>query len=100
MKIYFNTTQFPDALKECSVNDDISVLENDIEYIPSNINKVVIENDEDDMEDWQTLCENWESFIEYLINTIQENMSEEDIELYESLTCMDIFENEFIIVGK
>lgn len=100
MKIYFNTTQFPDVLKECNVNDDISVLENDIEYIPSNINKVVIENDEDDMTDWQTLCDNWESFIEYLINTIQENMSEEDIDLYESLTCMDIFENEFIIVGK
>ena len=78
MKIYFNTTQFPDALKECSVNDDISVLENDIEYIPSNINKVVIENDENDMEDWQTLCDNWESFIEYLINTIQENIENEE----------------------
>lgn len=99
MKIYFDETQFPDTLEECTVNDDVMVLENDIEYIPSDINKVVIEN-ETDAEDWQTVKDNWDFFIDYFIDTIQEGMTEEDITLCESLTCMDLFENEFVIVEK
>lgn len=100
MKIYFDITQFPKTLEECSVNNNQMVLNHDIEYIPSNFNKVVIENNEADKEDWKTVCANWDDFISYLIETIEENMQEDDEEVCEGMTCIDIFENEFVISGS
>lgn len=99
MKIFFNTIQFPKALEECSVNDEMMKLNKDIKYIPSNFNKVIIGDNEADKEDWQTVCDNWDVFIGYFIDTIQENIHEDDENVYMDMTCMDLFEMEFIISG-
>lgn len=101
MKIYFNKEQFPKTIEECSVNDRICALNNDIEYISADFNKVVVEDNEEDKEDFHIFCDNWDAFIDYIICTIQENMTEEEIEEWKEIEdCMELFKSEFIIEEK
>lgn len=101
MKIYFNKEQFPKTIEECSVNSRICKLNNDIEYIPADFNKVVIEDNENDKEDWQTVHDNFDEFIDYLICTIQWSMTEEEAKEWEEIEdCMEVFESEFVIEEK
>lgn len=98
MKIYYNKNQFPNTLEECYVNDDIVGLINDIEYIPSDHNEIVIESD-DDEEDWDTIYCNWDCFIEYFIATLTEEHMNDD-RYKDVVQCTEIIDYEFIISDK
>ena len=97
MIIYFNQEQFPNTLEECSVNDDICKLNQDIEFIPAIHNQVVL-SDLSDEWDWEIVHDNWEQFIDYLICTIQEILEDAKNELFDGLSCIELFENEFDII--
>ena len=97
VKIYFNKEQFPKVPEECFANNDIEKLNHDIKYIPENFNEILLLSEEDS-EDWQTICENWELYIEYLINTIQENMTPEEEEIWRDNPCIDLIKKEFVIL--
>ena len=96
VQIYFNKEQFPDVLKECSKNDDIVKLNHDIKFVPETFNEVMLLTEEDN-EDWQDICDNWELFIDYLIDTIQENLTPEEAEIWKEDTCIELLEKEFLI---
>ena len=99
VQIYFNKEQFPDTLEKCFTNDDVMKLNHDIKYIPESFNEVVLLTEED-REDWQTIYDNWDSFIEYLIGEIMENLTPEEEEIWKENTCRDLLEKEFLITEE
>ena len=96
IQIYFNKEQFPKTLEECSVNNEVTKLNQDIKYVPASFNEIFLMC-ESDSEDWQDVCDNREVFIGYLIDTIQENMTLEEEGIWRDMPCIDLIKKEFII---
>lgn len=73
MKIYFKEEQFPETIKWCKCNRS-SALVHDIQYIPSDENKVVVGPSEEEQMDFETFWSEIEDYIFYITVSIQEQM--------------------------
>jgi len=90
LKIYYNLEQFPNAPEEC-------VVEN-VEFIHSDVNQIVINSKEDD-ENWEEIRYNPDGFFEYVESKIYESFDEELKEEYANwvMGSSDVLEHEFVI---
>lgn len=96
MKIYYVADMFPDAEKECRVNDSIVELNRDIEFIPAESNEVLLE-DKLDREDWETVQDYFDVFLKYFSDTMWNFFDEEQHEEYGGLENYELFELEFAV---
>lgn len=91
MKIYYDVQMYPDAPEYCVVED--------VEFIKSNINQIVIESMEDE-ESWEEIRYNPDGFLEYAESMIYEAFDDELKEEYANsiMGSSDVIEHEFVIV--
>lgn len=82
MKIYFDASFFPSVQEYCYENyvypNGSLLFERDIEYIESDKNFILLEDDID-REDFECMLDNWSSVISYIIDSIQEMMQLDDV---------------------
>lgn len=93
MKIYYNTKMYPEAPEYCVVDD--------VEFIQSNVNQIVIESEEDE-ERWEEIRFNPDGFLEYVESEIYESFDDELKEIYANsiMGSSDVIEHEFVITRR
>lgn len=101
IKVFYNKYQFTEGEDKGKMNlekDGKKVLHEDVKYVASTNNKIVVGESEEDKQDWEKFSASMKEFMQYFEGVLLERVEEGKKSSYAENT--KLIEDNFVVIQK